>query len=60
MYIANLGCPTDFFIALAGLVSGGADTVSKKKENENTIISLIASLDFIICANAIPGDGTLS
>ena len=55
--IANLGRPTDF-IAPAGPVSGGADTVSKR--NGNTIISLIASLDCIIRANAIPGDGTLS
>jgi hypothetical protein len=57
MYIANLGCPADFFIAPAGPVSGGADTVSKRKEN---ITSLIASLDCIIRGNALPGDGTLS
>ena len=40
-----------------GPVSGGADTVSKMNEN---IISLIAFLDRIVRANAIPGDGTLS
>ena len=59
MYIANLGRLADFFVAPAGPVSlaGGADTVSKKNNN---IISLIASLDCIIRANAISGDGTLS
>ena len=41
----------------AGRFSGGADTVSKRNES---ITLLIASLDCIICANAIPGDGTLS
>ena len=38
-------------------VLAGADTVSKRLDN---IISLIASLDCIIRANAISGDGTIS
>ena len=50
--IINLGRPADF-----RPVSGGADTVSRRNEN---IISLIASLDCIICANTIFGDGALS
>ena len=50
MYIANLGRYSDFFIAPGGAVSGGADTVSNRNEY---IISLIASLDCIIRANAM-------
>ena len=40
------------------LVPAGADTVSKR--NDIIISLLIASLDCIIRANAILGDGTLS
>jgi hypothetical protein len=57
MYKDSLRRPADFFIAPAVPVSAGADTVSKRNEN---IISLIVSVDCIIRANAIPGDGTLS
>ena len=40
-----------------GRVSAGSHTVSKRNEN---IILLIASLDCLVRANTIPGDGTLS
>jgi hypothetical protein len=58
MYIANPGRPADICIALAGSFSAGSDTVSKRIKK--IIISLIVSLDRIICANAIPSDGTVS
>ena len=59
VYITNLRRPADFFIHRPrGAVSAGADTVSKR--DENISISLITSLDCIIRADAIPGDGTLS
>ena len=54
VYIADLGSPADFFIVPAGPVLGGADTVSKRDENI-ILRALIASLDFINRANAIPG-----
>ena len=57
MFIANLGCPADF-IAPEGPVLGGADTVNER--NKSIISLLIASLDCIIRAIAIFGDGTLS
>ena len=43
VYAVNLGCPADFFIAPAGLVSAGADTVSRRKRKyyiTNCIIRL--------------------
>ena len=58
MYIVNFRRPADYFIAPAGPVAGGADTVSKR--NENISITLIASLDCIIRADALSRDGTLS